>query len=84
MTVVTTTTTMKDSMTTRLRRFFCGLRGHDRLKHFAGRRVMMRCTRCGHDTPGWDTGHTAPRAVYEGDPRRHRIPNVRLARRKTA
>jgi hypothetical protein len=36
--------------------FICGLRGHERVLHFENKRVMMRCTFCGHDTPGWDTG----------------------------
>jgi hypothetical protein len=37
----------------RLGQLFCGLRGHDSVLHFEGNRVNMRCTSCGHDTPGW-------------------------------
>jgi hypothetical protein len=39
--------------------------------HFEGKRVMMRCASCGHDTPGWETGDRAPRHRYDGDARRH-------------
>jgi hypothetical protein len=56
---------------TRLGQLLCGLRGHDAVLHFEGRRVMMRCTSCGHDTPGWETGERAPRRRFEGDARRH-------------
>ncbi len=57
----------------RIRQFFCGMRGHDRTLHFEGRRVMMRCSSCGHDTPGWEVNGRAPRRRYEGDAARHEI-----------
>ena len=41
-------------MVTRLGQVVCGLHGHDAVLHFEGNRVMMRCTSCGHDTPGWE------------------------------
>lgn len=70
---------------TRVRQMLCGLGGHDALLHFEGRRVMMRCASCGHDTPGWETGERAPRRRYEGDPRRHALPaSPRLVLRKSA
>lgn len=37
-----------------LDQFLCGLRGHHKVLHFEGQRVMMRCTHCRHDSPGWD------------------------------
>ena len=37
----------------RLAQLVCGLRGHDAVLHFEAARVSMRCTSCGHDTPGW-------------------------------
>lgn len=62
----------------------CGLRGHDSVLHFEGNRVMMRCTSCGHDTPGWEiTGH-GPRKRFDGDARRHLLSTQRLVLRKTA
>ena len=68
----------------RLSQVFCGLRGHDSVLHFEGNRVMMRCTSCGHDTPGWDVSGRAPRQRFEGDSRRHRLVPQRLVLRKTA
>ncbi len=35
--------------------------------HFEGSRVMMRCTSCGHDTPGWEISGQGPRLRYAGD-----------------
>lgn len=58
----------------------CALRGHDSLLHFEGRRVMMRCTSCGHDSPGWDLSGHAPRPRFEGDRRRHALTPRRLRR----
>ncbi|HEX5475198.1 MAG TPA: hypothetical protein VFX12_11090 [Vicinamibacterales bacterium] len=67
-----------------LDQWLCGLRGHDPVLHFEGKRVMMRCTSCRHDSPGWEiTGH-APRRLYEGDARRHLLATQRLVLRKTA
>lgn len=62
----------------RLRQFFCGLRGHDSVLHVERRRLMMRCTSCGHDSPGWETGGRRPRRRYEGDPRKLASSGLRL------
>jgi hypothetical protein len=62
-----------------LRQAWCALRGHDQVLHFEGRRVMLRCTSCGHDSPGWTTQGRAPRMRFEGDPQR-----ARLIARRTA
>ena len=68
----------------RLGQLFCGLRGHDAVLHFEGNRVNMRCTSCGHDTPGWEISGRGPRRRYEGDPRRHSLSSQRLVLRKSA
>ena len=68
----------------RVNQFFCGLRGHDSVLHFEGKRVNMRCTSCGHDTPGWEVSGRGPRQRYEGDARRHVLVPHRLVLRKTA
>ena len=68
----------------RLGQFVCGLRGHDSVLHFEGNRVMMRCTSCGHDTPGWEISGRGPRKRFEGDARRHLIATPRLVLRKSA
>lgn len=68
----------------RLGQIFCGFRGHDSVLHFEGKRVMMRCTSCGYDTPGWEISDRGPRRRYEGDARRHLLSPQRLVLRKTA
>jgi hypothetical protein len=68
----------------RLGQMFCGLRGHDSVLHFEGNRVMMRCTSCGHDTPGWEITGRGPRRRFEGDSRRHLLATQRLVLRKSA
>ena len=70
---------------TRLGQLLCGFRGHETVMHFEGKRLMMRCTSCGHDTPGVEIGERAPRLRFEGDARRHRMTTgPRLVLRKTA
>jgi hypothetical protein len=61
----------------------CGVRGHDSVLAFEGNRVMMRCTSCGHDTPGWEISGK-PRQRFEGDKRRHALATQRLVLRKSA
>lgn len=68
----------------RLGQAFCGLRGHDAILHYEANRVMMRCTSCGHDSPGWEVSGHGPRRRFEGDPRRHLISKPRLVLRKSA
>ena len=68
----------------RVSQLLCGLRGHDSVLHFEGKRVMMRCTSCGHDSPGWEVSGRGPRQRFEGDARRHVLAPRRLVFRKTA
>jgi hypothetical protein len=68
----------------RLGQLLCGVRGHDSVLHFEGKRVMMRCTSCGHDTPGWEINERGPRKRYDGDARRHLLASKRLVLRKSA
>ena len=68
----------------RFGQLLCGMRGHDAVLHFEGKRVMMRCTSCGHDTPGWEVSGRGPRQRFEGDARRHRIASPHLVLRKSA
>jgi hypothetical protein len=69
---------------TRLGQVICGMSGHEAVLHFEGNRVMMRCTSCGHDSPGWEISGRRPRLRYEGDARRHLLNSPRLVLRKTA
>jgi hypothetical protein len=68
----------------RVGQWLCAVRGHDSVLHFEGNRVMMRCTSCGHDSPGWEISGRGPRQRYEGDRRRHVLVPQRLVLRKTA
>lgn len=68
----------------RVGRLMCGMRGHDSVLHFEGKRVMMRCTSCGHDTPGWEINGRGPRLRYEGDAHRHLLTRQRFVLRKSA
>lgn len=69
----------------RLRQWACALRGHDSVLHFEGNRMLMRCTSCGHDSPGWEISGRAPRQRFEGDRRRHVLaPQFSIIRRKSA
>jgi hypothetical protein len=51
----------------------CGLQGHDPLLQVSEGRMFLRCTSCGHETPGWTTSPRAPRLRYSGDDSRHRL-----------
>lgn len=68
----------------RIGQLLCGLRGHDAVLHFESNRVMMRCTSCGYDTPGWEISGHGPRRRFDGDKRRHLLATQRLVLRKTA
>ncbi len=68
----------------KLSQLLCGLSGHDAVLHVEGKRVMMRCTSCGHDTPGWEISARGPRRRYEGDHDRHVMPSRQLDLKKTA
>ena len=60
-----------------LRRFICGLHGHDPLLHFGDGRVSLLCTSCGHETPGWDVKATqARREAVRQDRRVVQMPLV--------
>ena len=51
----------------------CGLHGHDPLLQVEHGRIFLRCTSCGHETPGWSTSGRVPRQRFSGDESRHRL-----------
>ena len=72
-------------LASRVGQVICGLHGHDSVLLFESIRVMMRCTSCGHDTPGWEISGKGPRKRYEGDAHRHLLnAKPRLVLRKSA
>jgi hypothetical protein len=56
-----TESTDSSGVITQLRRFICGLHGHDSLLHFGDGRVSLLCSSCGYETPGWDVKGAPPR-----------------------
>jgi hypothetical protein len=50
-------------MARRLDHFACGLTGHDELLRFEPKRLSLQCTRCGHQTPGWEIRSSHPRRL---------------------
>jgi hypothetical protein len=72
-------------LASRLSQALCGLTGHDAVLHFEGKRVMMRCTSCGHHTPGIEVSGHGPQRRFEGDAARHQMGGQpRLVLRKIA
>jgi hypothetical protein len=67
-----------------LRQSLCAMRGHDSVLHFEKNKVMLRCTSCGYDSPGWDVGQNRPRTVIEGDATRHLLRPEAMGLRRTA
>jgi hypothetical protein len=70
---------MGERMVRWIREMYCGLHGHDTLMQFEKERVFLRCTSCGHETPGWTLTEAAPKTVQRGDPRRQALARPRLA-----
>lgn len=44
----------------RMRQAYCGLHGHDSLLQFGQDRMFLKCTSCGHETPGWELTEAPP------------------------
>ena len=53
----------------RLRQMYCGLHGHDNLMHFEKQRMYLRCSSCGHESPGWMLKEAEPKVMSRGDVR---------------
>ena len=51
----------------------CGLGGHDPLLQVNDGRMFLRCSTCGHETPGWTMSARGPRHRFAGDHARHRM-----------
>ena len=50
----------------------CALHGHDAMLQYERNRIFLRCTSCGHETPGWEVASHASTL-------RHRAPEARAA-----
>lgn len=65
--------------TVRVRRFVCGLSGHDSMLHFEQGRISLLCSTCGHRTPGWEVGTRGPQPCRPQTARRLRVVRLPLA-----
>jgi len=43
----------------RVQQGLCGLHGHDALLQYDRNRMYLRCTSCGHESPGWEVTRSA-------------------------
>ena len=62
----------------RIREAFCGLHGHDSLLQFHQDRLFLKCTSCGHESPGWSLTETPPTVVAHADSRRRALIGPQL------
>lgn len=66
----------------KLRQSLCALHGHDSLLHFEQDRMFLRCTSCGHETPGWEIGgESSADARFRETARRVPVPRLVGARK---
>jgi hypothetical protein len=67
----------------RVRQMYCGLHGHDSLLQFGQDRMFLKCTTCGHESPGWEITESAPAPSVQETTRKPEImrPHLVGARR---
>jgi hypothetical protein len=65
----------------KLRQSLCGIHGHDSLLHFEQDRMFLRCTSCGHETPGWEIGKDQPDVRFREANRPVSVPRLVGARK---
>jgi hypothetical protein len=57
----------------------CALHGHDALLQYERNRIFLRCTSCGHETPGWEVATSAAIVRHRPDTRSARAATGELA-----
>lgn len=62
----------------RMRQAYCGLHGHDSLLQFERDRMFLKCTSCGHQTPGWELDEAPPLPVDHKPVRRPALVRPQL------
>ena len=67
-----------ERMMDRVREAFCGLHGHDRLLQFQHDRMFLKCSSCGHESPGWELNETPPTLVAAADNRQRALVRTQL------
>lgn len=78
------TTDVLDLASMHVRRFLCGLQGHDALLHFDKGRLSLVCASCGHETPGWDLTGASRRGCDATAPSRRVVRLPVLGERRVA
>jgi hypothetical protein len=64
----------------RMRQTFCGLVGHDSLLQFGHDRMYLKCSTCGHESPGWEISENLPKekpAAHRQAPARPHLVRIR-------
>ena len=59
----------------RVRQAMCGLHGHDNMLQFEHEHMYLRCTSCGHQSPGWRLDDLPPARPVRND-----VPSRTLVR----
>lgn len=67
-----------ERMMDRVREAFCGLHGHDNLLQFQHDRMFLRCSSCGHESPGWELNETPPTLVAAADNQHRALVRTQL------
>src|SRR5437773_7448448 len=62
----------------RVRQMFCGLQGHDNMLQFEHEHMYLRCTSCGHQTPGWRLDDLQPVRTVQADASSRTLVRARL------
>lgn len=62
----------------RIRQTYCGLHGHDSLLQFEQDRMFLKCSSCGHETPGWELNEAPPIATEYEPAQRPRLVRPQL------
>jgi hypothetical protein len=58
-----------ESVLKRIQSIVCALHGHDSILQYERTRMFLRCTSCGHETPGWEVSPGAMRMTRRAEPR---------------
>ena len=60
----------------------CGLHGHDSVLQYERTRMFLKCTSCGHETPGWEVSTArAPVRMRSGTRKPFVAPNLHVVRK---
>jgi hypothetical protein len=62
----------------RIQSALCGLHGHDSVLQYERTRIFLRCTSCGHETPGWEVPQSHLAFQRRVEPRPTRVDLERL------